>query len=209
MASTADWLRGQEESAAVEVTFHGLANTSGVVLIRFDLFFPKRCRDYLDCEIGILSFRQETFEQGHILDFAEEFAKVVKGPTCSQCDFRTTQTQEVATTGIDLYSPAQQSAYAQHRGYVSQARYMDQAVRSRKKQPTCWYCDRLGDTIIALSAPDDAIILTGDKQSFPALAAILKKPLVLVPSLKELRERRPPGRGFLIFRRVFRTRISR
>ena len=67
---------------------------------------------------------------------------------------------------------------------------MDQAVRSPKNQPTCWYCDRLGDTIIALSAPDDAIILTGDKQSFPALAAILKKPLVLVPSLKELRSAR-------------------
>jgi hypothetical protein len=66
---------------------------------------------------------------------------------------------------------------------------MDQAVRSKLTDPSCWHCDRLGDTIIALSAPANSTILTGDKQSFPALAKILSKPIELIPSLQELRVR--------------------
>jgi hypothetical protein len=62
------------------------------------------------------------------------------------------------------------------------------ALRSRITTPSCWYCDRLGDVLIALSAPDGMVILTGDKQSFPALGEIFGKEIILLPSLQELRE---------------------
>jgi hypothetical protein len=93
-----------------------------------------------------------------------------------------------------LYSEAQRRTHAEYEGYVSQAKMMDKAVRSRKTTPSCWYCDRLGDTIIALSAPRGLTILTGDGQSFPALASILGKPLILIPSLSVLRANRDQGK---------------
>jgi hypothetical protein len=192
LQSTTTWLCGFEDWPVVDKTLRRLGEYIRGCLSRFDLHFLTRSRDQLNCEIGILSFPQETYDETHLFNFYREFEQVTDGPTCSQCDFRQDQQTRLIAAGIDLYSPAQQVAHAKHEGYVKQAKNIDKAVRSKMTSPSCWYCDRLGDTIIALAAPDEAVILTGDAASFPALAAILgKTPPELIPSLQKLRERRP------------------
>ena len=192
LQSTTGWLCGFEDSRIVDKTLRRLGEYVRGCLSRFDLQFSTRSRDRLNCEIGILSFPQQTYDEAQLFDFYREFEQVKDGPTCSQCDFRKAEQAKLIAAGIDLYGPVQQAAYAGHEGYVKQAKNIDKAVRSPLTSPSCWYCDRLGDSIIALSTPDGAVLLTGDEASFQALAAILgQKPPELIPSLQKLREQRP------------------
>ena len=182
-------LMGYEDWRDVHKTLRRLGEDIRARLLCFDAVFLHMVRDPLACEIGVMSFPQETFDEKHIFDFYEELEKTRDAPNCDQCDFRKSQIASMSACGTDLYSSAQQTKYRSSKGYVAQAKAIDQAVRSPKTEPSCWYCDRLGDTIIALSAPKDTTILTGDK-SFLALAEILDKPIKLIPSLTELRGQR-------------------
>ena len=186
--STLGWLSGLEDATDVAKTLRRLGEYIRSTLFRFDQAFPRRSSDPLRCEIGLLSFPHETYRESLIEEFYEEYVQTREQPACDQCQFRTEQQQQLAKHSIDLYGPGQQTRYSKQKGYVQQAQRMDQAVRSKKTEPSCWYCDRLGDTIIALSTPPGTTILTGDKQSFPALAEILGKPLKLIPALAELRQ---------------------
>ena len=62
------------------------------------------------------------------------------------------------------------------------------ADTTKKTAPTCWYCERLGDSVIALSVPADHVLLTGDSQSFPAFAEILGIDVQTVGSEVALRD---------------------
>jgi hypothetical protein len=188
--STTQWLVGIDDANSLSLTLRRLGEYIRLTLTRCDNEFVHRVRDPLECEIGVLTFRQESYDEEIILDFYEDYDKIRERPNCKQCEFRARQREELSLQGIDLHSAAQQAKYAEHEGYVHQAKRMEQSIRSKRTEPSCWYCDRLGDTIIALSAPAETTILTGDKASFPALTAILNKPLKLIPSLKELREAR-------------------
>src|SRR5262245_42750535 len=95
--------------------------------------------------------------------------------------------------GADLCSEAQQQKYAQHKGYQTQAKYLQMAATTKKTEPTCWYCERLGDSVIALSVPTDHILLTGDSQSFSAFAEILGIQVQTVSSEVALREEERSG----------------
>ncbi len=194
LQSTTVRFKGFEGSEDIKKTLRRLGEYIRTTLMKFDAAFPTRVRDPLGCDIGVMSFPQETYSEDQILDFYKELETTRDDPACDQCSFRKNQIDNLTAANIDLYSPAQQKMHASHKGYVSQAESIDKAVRSPKSEPTCWYCDRLGDTIIALSAPKDTIILTGDGQSFPVLAEILRKSLHLLPSLQTLREQRDaPG----------------
>ncbi len=187
LRAATDWLVIQEGSSDVQITLRRLGEYIRSCLILFDHFFRQRHRDPLNCDYGLLSFREETFNKDHLYDFYAEVEKITEGPACSQCDFRQSQLNRLQNGGIDLYSPAQRNTYKDHPGYVQQAVMADKAARSEKKRPSCWYCERMGDTIIALSAPEDSTILTGDAGSFVALGAILNVQVVVIPSLRELR----------------------
>jgi hypothetical protein len=142
-----------------------------------------------------MSFPRETYREEHITDFYAEFSTIYEGPQCDQCVFRSEQIQELQQRGIDLHSDVQKQAHRQEAGYVAQAKWMDKAEKTPKSGPTCWYCDRLGDTIIALSAPAGATIVSGDHQSFPTLTNILGKTLSLIPPLPQLSEQQNPSSG--------------
>lgn len=160
------------------------------LLLRFDTAFVSRVQDRLGCAFGVMSFPRDTYDEQHLFDFYQELEANREEPACDQCRFRSDQIAATSAARIDLYSPTQRAKYRDYRGYTRQADAMEQAVRSKLTAPSCWHCDRLGDTIISLSAPDESIMLTGDMQSFPAIAAILGKSIQPIPSLRQLRQRR-------------------
>jgi hypothetical protein len=185
--SVAGWLCGFEDWQNVAKTLRRLAEHIRLKLTEFDMKFPKRARDPLECEIGIMSFASESFDERLIYDFLNEYERIRTAPGCNQCGFRKSQAEKLAAAQVDLYGPKPREEHKGSKGYIKQAEWIEKAVNSDLTQPSCWYCDRLGDTIVALSAPTDATILSGDAQAFPALASILGKSLNLVPSLFQLR----------------------
>ena len=187
LQSAATWLSGLEDYTDVYKTLRRLGEHIRFILDSFDMEFSSRTRDPLECDIGVMSFPRESYDEKHIFDFLEEYEKIRAGPSCNQCGFRKDQEAKLSEANIDLYGEEQKKAHSEARGYIKQTKWIEKAIKSPLTQPSCWYCDRLGDTIIALSAPAPTIILTGDKQSFPVLSRILKKPLQLIPSLPELK----------------------
>jgi hypothetical protein len=188
--ATCGWLCGFEDWRDVPKALRRLGEFIRNTLSSFDATFFTRIYDPLECEIGVLSFPRETYRENHLLDFYNEYERIRDHPNCNQCRFREEQVRELKAAGIDLFSDQQRQQHKESTGYVGQAGYAAMAVKSTRKGPSCWYCDRLSDTIIALSAPPDTTILTGDRGSFPVLASLLKKPLRLIPSLDELRSKR-------------------
>ena len=185
--TTTEWLAGHLDWEDVSKTLRRLGEYIRALLVRFDTTFPDQVTDPLRCEFGVMNFPEKTYDENQILDFYAQLDRIEKQPDCDQCQFRQSQRDQFSTAEIDLYSAAQQEKYKDRKGYVSQADWIDKAVRSPLKSPSCWYCRNLGDTIIALCAPDGTTILTGDHASFPALAEILGKPIELIPTLNELR----------------------
>jgi hypothetical protein len=185
--STADWLNQHGEGDNVPLALNRLCHYIALCLTWFDLDFPTRVGDPLRCEIGLLGFPNEVPTENDLLDLAQRLHAIRDSAGCDQCRFRESQSVRLAESGIDLDSPEQLERYQAHEGYASQARMVGRARRTSRTTPSCWYCDRLGDTIIALSCPPGATILTGDRQAFPALGAILGIPVQLVPSEQQLR----------------------
>ncbi len=195
LTQTAEWLGGHDDSHDVETYLDRLGNAMRNCLQRLDEEFPTRVRDPMACEHGVLNFPSTTFSEDHVLDLYEQIRAIRDAPGCQQCSFREDQIQRIQKDRIDLTSPAQQQKYIQHTGYIGQVQYIDKATTTKRSGPSCWYCDVLGDTIIALQCPNGHTLLTGDRASFPALAEILDKPLILVPSLLELKRARDAGNG--------------
>lgn len=185
--ATAIFLMGHDNSGDVDATLERLGEMVRNCLFRLDEEFPRRQLDETACDFGVLNFPQATFSEDHILDLYQQIQNAREEPTCSQCDFRDKYVAQHEETGVDLYSEAQQEKYSDFKAYVAQAKKMDQAVRSELDGPSCWYCDALGDTILALQCPANAYIFTGDRSSYPALADILKKETLDVPSLVKLK----------------------
>jgi hypothetical protein len=181
-------IQGHEDWEEVDKSLRRLGEFIRMTLMKFDTQFLHRITDPLRCDHGVHNFRQESFSEDHILDFYQDVENARETPSCDQCEFRAKQPEALHAAGTDLISPAQREKYKNRKGYVQQAKVLDKSTRTRLKTASCHYCDRLGDTIITLSSPADATILTGDHQSFPALAEILGKPIQLIPSLNQLRK---------------------
>lgn len=185
--STTSWLADHEDWRDVEKTLRRLGEYIRRSISHLDDEFPTRAYDPLRCSIGVLSFRQDAYDEDIILDFYEEYDNIVNAPDCQQCEFRHLKKRELDAAGIDLHSQAQQERFQESKGYVVQAKNLQKAESTRRQSPSCWYCDRLGDSIIALSCPSQMTILTGDKQSFPVFAEILGRGIELIPSLQQLK----------------------
>ena len=186
--STGEWLCGFHDWDDPVKTCRRLGEYMRKLIFDFDHEFGTRIVDPMRCEFGVLSFPQETYTEDQILDFYDQCQRILKGPQCAQCEFRHKKNQELEAAGIDLYSVRQRERFATYPGYVKQAEWIQKAMESSKAKPTCWYCDRLGDSVIALSAPTNSTILAADKKSFPAFGKILRVDVEMLPSLKELRK---------------------
>ena len=187
--STVDWLCGHEDWEDVDKTLRRLGELIRSLLFNLDDEFPTRSRDPLACELGTLAFPRSTYDDNHVYNFYDQFEAILDEPTCRQCEFRNEQHEELSSKRLDLHSAQQRREYSEYKGYVKQAEWIEKALRTRLNRPSCWYCERLADTIIALSAPKEMQILTGDGESFPALGKILGKFVKVIPSVKGMRRK--------------------
>lgn len=89
---------------------------------------------------------------------------------------------------VDLYSEEQRKKYARSIGYVKQAERLEDLASSQDINPKCRWCERLGDSIIALHVSDKETIVTAD-MSFVPFGTILNREVKILPSLTELKKR--------------------
>src|SRR5262249_19251423 len=94
LQSAVVWLQGQEDSTEVHKTLRRLGEYIRNTLTRFDMEFPRCLRDPLSCDIGIMSFPQESYNDSHILDFYQQYDEIRERPSCDQCSFRDRQVRE-------------------------------------------------------------------------------------------------------------------
>lgn len=177
------WILGHEDYEDVKKTLRRLGDHIRNLVFEFDDIFVTRMKDSLACDFGVLDFRKRAYSEDEILDFYQDYRQALERPSCRQCEFRAEKQSELNAEGIELIGAESQAQFSgsQHEGFVSQVKYLQKAVKSKLPSASCWYCQRLGDSIIALAAPHDKAILTSDAKSFVALAAVLRKPLKLVP----------------------------
>jgi predicted nucleic acid-binding protein len=89
---------------------------------------------------------------------------------------------------IDWSQQIRQERYAGNAGFLHQAEALDEADSTRSRTPSCRWCARLGDALIALQTRRGIRIVTADR-TFAALGELLSLPVVLLPSLAELKRR--------------------
>ena len=63
-----------------------------------------------------------------------------------------------------------------------------QAANTKTRSPSCGWCERLGDTIIALQVELGVTVVTADRIFLP-LGQLLGRTVVLLPSPAELKRR--------------------
>jgi hypothetical protein len=148
--------------------------------------YPKfhHCRDRIDCQLGKLVFPPGVFDETAMLAFRNEFRRVEKAPSCGQCAFRANQISRLTHAGIDLYSQAQRDAH-NVAAYSKQAERLEKAASTKRNSPSCWWCMRLGDSIIALLSPRNSVLVSSD-HAFVPLCKILGKQLVHLPSPRDM-----------------------
>jgi hypothetical protein len=89
---------------------------------------------------------------------------------------------------IDLAGDEARRRHAGNRGFLRQADVLQEADTTKDRTPNCRWCERLGDALIALQAGRGVRIVTADR-TFTALGDLLGVPVVLLPSLAELKRR--------------------
>jgi hypothetical protein len=182
----AEWIASEEGSLNEAITLRRLGREIVRIVRQFDRWFPNQ-HDPLSCELGSLSFSRQTFNEEMLRDFKKNFDRIFHGtPKCGLCQFRARQIRGLKAKGIDLYSEEQRRKYRRHR-YIRQAKHIEKAVATTEKQPSCRWCEKLGDTIIALHSPQDAVLVTGDMVFVP-LTFLLGKEIRLIPSLAQLKK---------------------
>jgi hypothetical protein len=144
--------------------------------------------------LGRLAIPRQAYDDDLLLDFHRRFTAVQEGvPDCQLCAFRTAQTQRLKRRQIDLICPGPRRRFASYPGFVRQSEQAEAAVNAKGRAPSCRWCERLGDTIIALLARRGVTLVTADR-SFAPLGELLGRTVLRLPSLAELK-RRPGTEG--------------
>ena len=187
---TIQWFNGLEDNSDVETTLVRLGNLIRDSIFRLDEEFPNRLKDSLACDFGILDFPSEPFSEEQVLDFYSRLVEIPKSPDCAQCKFRQTQSQAINDASINIDELLENVP----KGPVkTQLTNIKRGPRSKLEIPSCYYCMRLGDTLIAVQCPKSWVLMTGDKGTFPTICAYLGKQVLLVPSIRDLRAAAKPG----------------
>ncbi len=122
-----------------------------------------------------------------LLRFYDRFKTIQKRvPDCFLCGFKAKQQRSLLAQRIDIGSEEKQQKYRKYLGYVQQAKRVGEVAVTKTTLPKCRWCERLGDTIIALQSPKKAALVTADRAFLP-LGEILNREVRLLPSLAELK----------------------
>jgi hypothetical protein len=189
LMSVPRWLGGQEDSRSRDLTLRRLGELVLGMIRDFDQTFPPPPDDPTSCQLGRPTVPANGYDDDHILDFYEQFKAVQEGvPDCNLCGFRRDQRQRLRRRKIDLAGDAARRQHAGNPGFLRQADVLQEADATKEGQPSCRWCERLGDSVIALQAERSVRIVTADR-TFTALGELLGVPVVLLPSLAELKRR--------------------
>jgi hypothetical protein len=181
------WLDNHEHWRFKDVTLRRLGELILRMIRDFDEAYPHSPNDPLACVLGRLDIPRQGYDDDLLLDFYQRFTAVQEGvPSCRLCDFRKSQRERLRRRGIDLISPEVRSRLASNTGFVRQSEQAEKAAKTKTRVPSCSWCERLGDTLIALQAERGVTILTADR-TFVPLGNLLGRTIVLLPSLAELK----------------------
>jgi hypothetical protein len=182
-----NWLCEQDGWQNVRKSLRRLGEAIVSFVKVFDSVYQVRIKDQLRCELGSVTFPEQPFDEDMLLVFREQFKAIMDGtPNCHLCRFKARQQSALDRRHIDLFSTDQRQTHRQNTGYVTQAERLEKAALTKDTVPKCSWCERLGDSIIALMASRDAGLVTADR-AFEAFGAILGIAVVLLPSLAQLR----------------------
>jgi hypothetical protein len=183
------WLGNQEGSGSKNLTLRRLGDLVVGMIPDFDEEFPASHDDPLACVLGRLNIPRQAYDDDILLDFYNRFKAIQEGvPDCKLCQFRKSQRERLRRMNIDLIGPEVRQRFASNAGFVRQSEEVEEAANTKTRNPACKWCERLGDTIIALQAGKGVPIITADR-TFVALGVLLGQPVVLLPSLAELKRR--------------------
>ena len=181
------WITDQEDYQTKEKSLRRLGELIVRLVRTFDASYRQRTKDRLQCQLGRGRFPRRTFDETMLLRFYERLQDIRTGiPSCDLCKFKDKQQKSLSKKRIDLYSFSQRQAFSSHKGYVKQAERLEEAAGTADTLPKCRWCERLGDSIIILQAPEKAILVTADR-AFEAFGKILNREIRRLPSLAELK----------------------
>ncbi len=182
------WLATQDDWASKDRSLERLGNFIVRLIWSFEAF-PRPAADPLACVLGRVTIDTQDYEDELLLDFYERFRAIRRGvPACGLCTFRQAQRRRLRRRAIDLIGTEARRRYAGNPGFLRQAEVLQEADATAERTPGCRWCERLGDSLIALQTGRGVRIVTADR-TFAALGELLGVPVVLLPSLAELKRR--------------------
>jgi hypothetical protein len=181
------WLAGHEDCRSKDVTLRRLGDLVLRMIWEFDEAFPTPSEDPLACVLGQCNIPRQSYDDDLLLDFYQRFTAIQDSvPACRLCDFRKAQRRRLGRRGINLAGPVVRERFASNRGFIRQSEQAEQAAKTRDVTPACSWCERLGDTIIALQAQRGVAVVTADRTFIP-LGDLLDRAVVLLPALAKLK----------------------
>ena len=181
------WLPDQEDWQAKEKSLRRLGDQIVRFAYAFDEVFTRRARDHLSCQLGRVFFPRRTFSEDALAKFYDRFKTIQQDvPGCRLCDFKDWQQRSLPARRIDLHSDERRQQFRSYKGFVEQAKRLESAAQTSETAPKCRWCERLGDSIIALHAPPGAALVTAD-QAFVPFGKILGREVRMLPSLAQLK----------------------
>ncbi len=181
------WLGGHEDWQSKDSTLRRLGDLILRMIWDLDEAYPLLPNDPLACVLGRIDIPRQNYDDDLLLDFHQRFTAVQKGvPDCRLCEFRKAQRRRLRRQKIDLTSPEVRSRLASNPGFVRQSEQVEEAANTKARAPSCGWCERLGDTIIALQVERGASAVTADR-TFVSLGQLLGRTVVLLQSLAELK----------------------
>jgi hypothetical protein len=182
------WLSGHEVGRSKDVTLRRLGDLVLRLIWEFDEAFPTPPEDPLAYVLGQCNVPRQSYDDDMLLDFYQRFTAVQESvPACRLCDFRKAQRRRLGRSGINLADPVVRARFASNRGFIDQSEQIEQAANTKEVAPACRWCERLGDTIIALQAQKGVAIVSADR-TFVPLGEVLGRVVVMLPSLAKLKQ---------------------
>jgi predicted nucleic acid-binding protein len=181
------WLTAHDDWAGKERSLERLGNLIFNLVWSFDAAFGPPPADPLACQLGRVTIERQNYADELLLDFYERFRAIRQGvPDCELCDFRRRQRRRLRKREIDLAGDEVRRRHSGNPGFLRLAEALRDADLTKDRTPSCHWCERLGDALIALQAVRGVWVVTADR-TFTALGELLNVPVILLPSLAELK----------------------
>jgi hypothetical protein len=183
------WVVAQEDWQHRPDSLRRLAELIVRSVREFDDAFPLGAADPLRCQLGKVEVPNRLVHEQMVSDLYESLRRIQAGiPECALCRFRKAQQRRLRNRKIDLYGEATRKHFAAYPAFVRLAHQLEGLLADAGTQPSCRYCEQVGDAILALNAPRPAVLVTADR-AFVPLGQLLGREVVLLPSLAELKRR--------------------